>query len=166
LGIVFFLSAKVDSMQSSTASILFFVFAALIGATLSMILPAYTTDAITNTFFITTATFGIMAYWGHTTKRDLTGMGRFMFMGLIGIIISSIVNIFIGSSALSWAVSTIGIVVFSGLTAYDSQRIKEEYVLMAEGDDIAKKGAILGALSLYLNFINLFLLLLRFSGDD
>lgn len=164
LGIVFFLSAKVNTMKASTAKVLFFTFSGLIGITLSMILPYYTTDAISTTFFVTTGTFGIMAYWGHTTKKDLTGMGRFMFMGLIGIILSSIVNIFIGSSALMWAVTTIGILVFSGLTAYDSQRIKEEYVLMAEGNEIAQKSAILGALSLYLNFINLFLMLLRVIG--
>jgi FtsH-binding integral membrane protein len=131
---------------------------------LATIFFAYTMTSITQVFFVSAATFGAMSLWGYTTRRDLTGMGSFLFMGLIGIVIASIVNIFIGSSALGFAISIIGVLVFVGLTAYDTQKIKEMYYA---GDDgtVAGRKAIMGALSLYLDFINLFLMLLRLFGD-
>ena len=134
------------------------------GISLSSIFIVYTAQSITQVFFITAATFGAMSLYGYTTKRDLTGFGSFLFMGLIGIIIASIVNIFIGSSALGFAISVLGVLIFVGLTAYDTQQIKEMYYA---GDDgtVAGRKAIMGALKLYLDFINLFLMLLRLFGD-
>jgi hypothetical protein len=134
------------------------------GLSLASIFLVFTGTSIARVFFITAATFGAMSLYGYTTKRDLSKYGSFLFMGLIGIVIASIVNIFIGSSALQFAVSVIGVLVFTGLTAYDSQRIKEEYNELA-GTDMMTKAAIMGALSLYLNFINLFLMLLQLFGN-
>jgi FtsH-binding integral membrane protein len=143
---------------------LFFVYAGLLGLSLASIFLVYTGASITRVFFISAATFGAMSLWGYTTQRDLTGLGSFMFMGLIGIIIASLVNIFLKSSGLDWAISVIGVLVFVGLTAYDTQRIKEMYNVQDDGTVTGRK-AVMGALSLYLDFINLFLMLLRIFGD-
>jgi FtsH-binding integral membrane protein len=164
LGMVFFLSARIQSMSLSGAQIAFWVFAGLMGLSLSSIFLVYTAQSITQTFFITAAAFGALSLWGYTTKRDLTGMGTFLFMGVIGLIIAMVVNIFLASPALQFAISAIGVLVFSGLTAYDTQKIKEMYY---EGDEVLVAGrkAIMGALTLYLDFINLFTFLLSFMGN-
>jgi len=166
LGMVFFLSARIDKIQPGTATGLFVGYSVLNGLTLSAIFLAYTKASIGGTFLITAGMFGAMAVYGLVTKRDLSGMGSFMFMGLIGIIIASIVNIFLKSSALYWSISVIGVLVFVGLTAYDVQKIKHmgEQGIMEQGEAAIRKGSIIGALALYLDFINLFLMLLRFFG--
>lgn len=166
LGLVFYLSARIDKIEPKTATGLFLGYAALNGLTLSMVFLAYTGSSIAATFFITAGMFGAMAVYGLVTKRDLSGMGSFLFMGLIGIIIASVVNIFLKSSSLYWAISLIGVFVFVGLTAYDVQKIKKmgEQGIMQQGEGAIQKGAIMGALALYLDFINLFLMLLRFFG--
>jgi FtsH-binding integral membrane protein len=164
LVLVFVLSFGIQRMSAGTAQLVFWAYAALMGISLATIFFAYTMTSITQVFFVSAATFGAMSLWGYTTKRDLTGMGSFLFMGLIGIIIASIVNIFIGSSALGFAISIIGVLVFVGLTAYDTQKIKEMYYA-GDDDTVAGRKAIMGALSLYLDFINLFLMLLRLFGD-
>jgi uncharacterized protein len=163
LGMVFFLSARVHTMSVSGAQTAFWVFAGLMGLSLSSIFLVYTAQSIVQTFFITAAAFGALSLYGYTTKRDLTGMGTFLFMGVIGLIIAMVVNIFLQSSALQFAISAIGVLVFSGLTAYDTQKIKEMYY---EGDEVLVVGrkAIMGALTLYLDFINLALSLLRIFG--
>ena len=168
LGMVFYLSARIDKIQPATATGLFVGYAVLNGLTLSAIFLAYTAASITATFFITAGMFGAMAVYGLVTKRDLSGVGSFMFMGLIGVIIASIVNIFLKSSALHWTISLIGVIVFVGLTAYDVQRLKNmgEQGIMEQGEAAVRKGAIIGALALYLDFINLFLMLLRFFGGS
>ena len=164
LAMVFFLSFRIQKMSVSAAQTTFWVYAALMGVSLSTIFAVYTGTSITQVFFVTAATFGAMSLWGYTTKRDLTGMGSFLFMGLIGVIIAMVVNIFLDSSALQFAISVIGVLVFTGLTAYDTQKIKEMYYA---GDDgtVAGRKAIMGALSLYLDFINLFLMLLSLFGN-
>jgi uncharacterized protein len=164
LAMVFFLSFRIQNMSVAAAQTTFWVYAALVGASLSTIFFVYTDASIVKTFFITAAAFGSLSLYGYTTKRDLTGMGSFLIMGLFGIIIASIVNIFLGSPALDFAVSILGVLIFAGLTAYDTQKIKEMYY---EGDDDATGGrkAIMGALNLYLDFINLFMFLLRFLGN-
>jgi FtsH-binding integral membrane protein len=164
LGLVFAISFGINRMQPATALMLFFVYAGLLGVSLASIFLMYTGTSITRVFFISAATFGALSLWGYTTKRDLTGVGSFMFMGLIGIIIASLVNIFLRSSGLDWAISVIGVVVFAGLTGWDTQRIKEMYDPMDDGT-IGGRKAVMGALSLYLDFINLFLMLLRLMGD-
>ncbi len=168
LGLVFFLSARINKIEAATATGLFIGYAALNGVTMSMIFLIYTSSSIAATFMITAGMFGAMAVYGLVTKRDLSGMGSFMFMGLIGIIIASVVNIFMQSSALYWAISLIGVFVFVGLTAYDVQKIKNmgEQGIMEQGEAAVQKGAIMGALALYLDFINLFLMLLRFFGGS
>jgi uncharacterized protein len=164
LGLVFALSFGISRLSAGTALALFFVYAGLLGLSLASIFLIYTQQSIMQVFFITAATFGAMSLWGYTTKRDLTGVGSFMFMGLIGIIIASLVNVFLHSSGLGWAISVIGVVVFVGLTAYDTQNIKEMYSPMDDGT-VAGRKAVMGALRLYLDFINLFLMLLRLFGD-
>ncbi len=166
LGMVFYLSARIDKMEPGTATGLFVGYAVLNGLTLSAIFLAYTSASIAGTFFITAGMFGAMAVYGLVTRRDLSGMGSFMFMGLIGIILASIVNIFLKSSSLYWAISVIGVLVFVGLTAWDVQKLKNmgEQGIMEQGEGAIRKGAIIGALALYLDFINLFLMLLRFFG--
>jgi uncharacterized protein len=164
LGLVFVLSFSINRLQPGTALMLFFVYAGLLGLSLASIFLVYTHASITRVFFISAATFGALSLYGYTTQRDLTGVGSFMFMGLIGIIIASLVNIFLKSTGLDWAISIIGVVVFAGLTAYDTQRIKEMYSVMDDGT-VAGRKAVMGALSLYLDFINLFLMLLRLMGD-
>jgi FtsH-binding integral membrane protein len=165
LAMVFFLSFRIGKMSVGAAQTTFWVFAALLGVSLSTIFVVYTATSITQVFFITAATFGAMSLYGYTTKRDLTGLGSFLFMGLIGVIIAMLVNLFLQSSALGFAISVIGVLVFVGLTAYDTQKIKEQYYA---GDDgtVAGRKAIMGALSLYLDFINLFLMLLRLFGQN
>jgi len=167
LGLVFYLSSRVHKIEASTATALFVLYAALNGATLSAVFLAYTSSSITSTFFICAATFGACSIYGMTTKRDLTSLGGFMTMGLIGIIIASVVNMFVRSSGMSMIISYIGVLVFVGLTAYDTQKLKTMALTQPAGVDTAvvRKGAILGALSLYLDFINLFLMLLRILGN-
>lgn len=167
LALVFFLSARVNKIQASTATGLFLFYAALNGATLSCIFMIYTSSSITSTFFICAATFVTCSIYGMVTKRDLTSLGGFMTMGLIGIIIASVVNMFLRSTGMSLIISYIGVIVFVGLTAYDTQKLKEMAVSQPAGLDagVVRKGAIMGALTLYLDFINLFLMLLRILGD-
>ncbi len=168
LGLVFYLSARIEKIQAATATGLFLLYSLLNGLTLSTIFLAYTRTSIGGTFLITAGMFGAMAVYGLVTRRDLSGVGSFMFMGLIGIILASVVNIFLKSSSLYWAISVIGVLVFVGLTAYDVQRIKQmgEQGIMAQGETAIRKGAIIGALALYLDFINLFLMLLRIFGGS
>jgi FtsH-binding integral membrane protein len=167
LALVFSISARVQKMNASTATGLFVLYAALNGATLSVIFLAYTKSSIASTFFICAGTFVACSIYGWTTKRDLTSFGGFLFMGLIGIIIATLVNLFIRSSAMYMIISYIGVFVFVGLTAYDTQKIKNMALTQPAGLEagVVRKGAILGALSLYLDFINLFLMLLRIFGD-
>jgi hypothetical protein len=164
LGMVFFISYRINRLQFSTALTLFMVYAALLGVTLSSVFLAYTGASITRVFFISAASFGALSLYGYTTRTDLSAMGSFMIMGLFGIIIASLVNIFLKSSGLDWAISLIGIVVFAGLTAWDTQRIKEMYSSMDDDGTLGRK-AVMGALSLYLDFINLFMMMLRVFGD-
>ncbi len=168
LGLVFYLSARIEKIQAGTATGLFLGYSILNGLTLSTIFLAYTRASIGGTFLITAGMFGAMAVYGMVTKRDLSGMGSFMFMGLIGIIIASVVNFFLKSSSLYWGISVIGVLVFVGLTAWDVQKIKHmgEQGIMQQGEGAIRKGAIIGALALYLDFINLFLMLLRFFGGS
>jgi uncharacterized protein len=165
LAMVFFLSFRINNMSVSAAQITFWVYAALVGLSLSTIFLVYTAQSITQTFFVTAAAFGALSLYGYTTRRDLSAMGSFLIMGVFGIIIAMLVNIFLQSSALQFAISVIGVLVFSGLTAYDTQKIKEMYW---EGDDVLVAGrkAIMGALRLYLDFINLFMFLLQFLGNN
>jgi FtsH-binding integral membrane protein len=163
LGIIFFMGVKIQTMKTSTAQILFWVFSALMGASLSYIFFRYTDASVARVFFITAGTFAAASLFGYTTRRDLTRMGSFLLMGLFGLIIAMVVNIFLGSSTLEFVISAIGVLVFTGLTAYDTQRIKEVYV-ESDGRDVTMKKSILGAVSLYLNFINLFVMLLHFFG--
>ena len=167
LALVFYLSARVQKIQASTATALFILYAALNGATLSFIFLIYTSSSITSTFFICAATFVSCSIYGMVTKRDLTSLGGFMAMGLIGIIIASVVNMFIRSSGMSMIISYIGVFVFVGLTAYDTQKLKRMAITQPAGLEagVVRKGAIMGALALYLDFINLFLMLLRILGD-
>lgn len=161
LGLVIGISRAINKISAALASSLFLLYAALNGVTMSVIFAVYTAESITSTFVITAATFGAMSAFGYFTKRDLTRWGSFLFMGLIGVVIASLVNIFVGSSAVSWIISVIGVIVFTGLTAYDTWKIKAMAAAGAEG----RKPAILGALTLYLDFINLFLMLLRLLGS-
>ncbi len=167
LALVFTISARVHKMQASTATSFFVLYAALNGVTLSAIFLVYTRASITSTFFICSATFIAASIFGMTTKRDLTSMGQFLFMGLIGIVIASVVNLFMRSSGISMIVSYIGVIVFVGLTAYDTQKLRAMALSQPAGVDggTLRKGAILGALTLYLDFINLFLMLLRILGS-
>ena len=163
LGIIFFMGSKIKTMKPSTAQTLFWVFSILIGASLSYVFLAYTATSVVRVFFITAGTFGAMSLYGYTTKRSLARWGSFLFMGLIGVIIAMVVNIFMQSSVLHFVVSVAGVLVFTGLTAYDTQRIKQSYV-ESDGKDVMTKKAIMGAISLYLNFLNLFMMLLMLFG--
>ncbi len=167
LAMVFVISFGINRLKPATAQMLFWAFSALMGISLSSIFLVYTHTSIVRVFFITAAAFGALSLYGYTTKRDMTGMGSFLMMGLFGIIIASLVNIFIGSSMLQFVVSVVGVLVFAGLTAYDTQRLKNDYIYgyASQGGDIAERAAITGALSLYLNFINLFTLLLQLLGQ-
>jgi len=164
LGFVFYLSARINKMSVSSAQITFWVFASIMGLSLSSLFIEFTQASIARVFFITSATFASMSLYGYTTKRDLTRLGGFLFMGLIGVIIASIVNIFVGSSALQFAISIIGVLVFVGLTAYDTQTIKNMYY-QGDEESVGTKKALMGALRLYLDFINLFILLLQLFGQ-
>jgi FtsH-binding integral membrane protein len=164
LGLVFFMSYRIQRLSFTTALTLFMVYAALLGVTLTPIFLVYTGASVTRVFFISAASFGALSLYGYTTTRDLSPVGSFMIMGLFGIIIASLVNIFLKSSGLDWAISLIGIVVFAGLTAWDTQRIKEMYSSMDDAGALGRK-AVMGALSLYLDFINLFMMMLRVFGD-
>jgi uncharacterized protein len=161
LALVFTLSGAINRLSATTATLLFVAYSALNGVTLSIMALVYTANSIASTFVITAGMFGAMSIYGYMTKRDLTSWGSFLFMGLIGVVIASVVNIFVGSSAVSWIVSAVGVLVFTGLTAYDTWKIK---AMAAQGTE-GRKPAILGALTLYLDFINLFLMLLRFTGN-
>jgi FtsH-binding integral membrane protein len=165
LAMVFVLSFGIERLRPATAQLLFWVFSALIGISLASIFMVYTQTSIVRVFFITAASFGALSLWGYTTQRDISGWGSFLFMGLIGVIIAMLVNMFLQSSALQFIVSMIGVLVFAGLTAYDTQRLKNEYIYGALEGDAAHRSAIMGALSLYLNFINLFTLLLQLLGQ-
>ncbi|MFP3981127.1 MAG: Bax inhibitor-1 family protein [Desulfobacterales bacterium] len=166
LGMVFYLSARIQKMEASTATGLFLLYAALNGLTLSFIFLVYTSTSIASVFFICAATFVTCSIYGMTTKRDLTSWGNFLFMGLIGIIIASVVNMFVQSSGMAMIISYIGVLVFVGLTAYDTQKLKNMALTQPEGLEagVVRKGAIIGALSLYLDFINLFIMLLYIFG--
>lgn len=164
LAFVLVLSFGINKLSGATAQLLFWAFAAVMGLSLSSIFMVYTDASIAKVFFISAATFGAMSLYGYTTKRDLTSIGHFLIMGLIGLIIASIVNIFLASSMLDFAISAIGVLIFVGLTAYDTQKIKNSYD-EGLGAELLQKGAVMGALSLYLDFINLFMMLLRLFGN-
>jgi len=164
IALVFFLSFKINTMKFTTAQAVFWLYAALNGVAFSVIFMAYTYESIARVFFITAGMFAAMSLYGYTTKKDLTAWGSFLFMGLIGIIIASIVGMFWSSSALQFMISIAGVIIFTGLTAYDTQSIKESY-MEGSSNEIAGKKAIFGALQLYLDFINLFLMMLRLLGD-
>jgi FtsH-binding integral membrane protein len=165
LALVVVLSAAINRLQASTATLLFFLYSALNGLTLSIIFLAYTRASITSTFFVTAGTFGVTSFYGYTTKRDLTSWGSFFFMGLIGIIIASVVNIFLGSPMIYWVVTYAGVLIFVGLAAYDTQKLKEMALAGFADEETARKSTVMGALALYLDFINLFLMLLRIFGS-
>lgn len=164
LGVVLFLGARIDKMEASTAQTLFWVYAALMGISLSIVLAMFKLESVARIFFITASVFGSMSLYGYTTKKDLTSMGSFMIMGLWGVILASIVNMFMQSSAMQLLISVLSVIIFTALTAYDTQKIKEIY---AESDhtEIASKKAVFGALTLYLDFINIFMSLLYIFGD-
>ena len=163
LGLVILFSVRLHKMSPTSAQAVFWIFAALMGLSLATIFISFTQESIARVFFITAVTFGAMSLYGYTTKRSLAGLGSFLFMGLIGIIIAALVNMFLQSSALQFAISVIGVIVFVGLTAYDTQRIKESYSVHMSGA-MATKSAIHGALRLYLDFINLFIMLIQLLG--
>jgi FtsH-binding integral membrane protein len=164
LGAVFFLSFKINSIKFSTAQAVFWVYAALMGLSLASIFLVFTGTSIARVFFITAGTFGAMSLYGYTTKRDLSQFGSFLMMGLIGIVLASLVNLFLGSTGLQFAISVIGVLVFTGLTAYDTQTIKEMYSELDDSEIYGKK-ALMGALRLYLDFINLFIMLMQLLGN-
>jgi FtsH-binding integral membrane protein len=163
LGIVFFMSFRINKLQAGTALALFMLYAGLLGLMLSSVFLAYTGASITRTFFISAASFGALSLYGYSTQRDLSPVGSFLIMGLFGLILAMVVNIFLKSTGLDFAISAIGVLIFAGLTAWDTQRIKEMYSVNDDGT-VAGRKAVMGALSLYLDFINLFLFLLRFMG--
>ena len=164
LGLVFFMSFRISHLQPSTALGLFMLYAGLLGLMLSSVFLAYTQASITRTFFISAASFGALSLYGYTTQRDLSPIGSFLVMGLFGLILAMVVNIFLKSTGLDFAISAIGVLIFAGLTAWDTQKIKEMYDANDDGTMTGRK-AVMGALTLYLDFINLFLFLLRFLGD-
>ena len=164
LGMVFFLSARIHKLSNTAAQASFWAFSALMGLSLFYVFALYTGVSITRVFFITSIMFGSMSLYGYTTKKDISGWGSFLFMGMIGLIVASIVNIFLQSPALHFAVSFIGVLIFAGLTAYDTQKIKEMYYQFA-GTDFEQRSSILGALQLYLDFINMFVFLLQLFGS-
>ena len=164
LGVVIYMSFGIAKMSTSKAQTVFWIFAALMGLSLSSIFVVYTETSITRVFFITAGTFGAMSIYGYTTKRDLTKLGSFLMMGLIGIIIASVVNIFMKSTMMYFVISILGVLIFVGLTAYDTQKIKNMYLVSDSGEIMGKK-AVMGALTLYLDFINLFIMLLRLFGQ-
>jgi uncharacterized protein len=164
LGLLLLVSFRAAAMSVGAVQAVYWAVTALMGVSLSLLLFRYTGASVARTFFITAAAFGALSLYGYTTKRDLTGWGSFLFMGLLGLIVASLIGLFVQSSALQFAISVIGVLIFTGLTAYDTQKIKEMYYAGDDGETHGKK-AVMGALSLYLDFINLFLYLLRFIGD-
>ena len=164
VALVFFISFKIATLSFQTAQVLFFAYAALMGVSLSSILWVFTGESVARVFFITASVFGAMSLYGYTTKRDLSGFGSFLFMGLIGIVIASLVNLFLHSSMMQFVISVIGVVVFTGLTAYDVQDIKSVYY-SRDSDETTSKKALIGALKLYLDFINLFISLMQLFGE-
>ncbi|MEQ1704817.1 MAG: Bax inhibitor-1/YccA family protein [Rickettsiales bacterium] len=165
IGLVLWLSMGINRLSTTAAQGIFWAYAALVGLSLTSIFLLYTGESIARAFFVTAGTFGAMSIYGYTTKRDLTGMGSFLMMGLIGLIIASIVNMFLGSEGLAFATSVIGVLIFVGLTAYDTQKLKGMYYQVAGNAEAMAKTSIMGALSLYMDFINIFMYLLRFIGD-
>lgn len=165
LAFVLVLSFGVHKLSASATQGAFWAFAAVMGVSLSTIFLVFTGQSITQVFFVTAAAFAGLSLWGYTTKKDLSGWGSFLIMGVIGIIIAALVNLFLQSSALMFAISTLGVLIFAGLTAYDTQRIKDEYDLLRGDSELMAKGAVMGSLSLYLNFINMFTSLLQLFGD-
>ena len=163
LALVFFFSFRLHAMSAATAQAVFWLYAGLMGLSLAPIAAVYTAQSLAKVFFITAAMFGAMSVWGYTTKRDLTGFGNFLIMGVIGLLIAMVVNIFLKSSAMGFAISILGVLIFTGLTAYDTQKIKSMYDASDDGETMTKKG-ILGALNLYLDFINIFVFLLQLLG--
>ncbi len=166
LAVVFLFAARINQMSSASAQAVFWLFAALMGLSLSSIFVVYTQTSIARIFFITAATFGAVSLYGYTTKRDLTKLGSFLMMGVIGVVIASLVNMFLQSSGLQFAVSVLAVLIFTGLTAYDTQKLKDNYYAYAQGgEETLARSAIMGALSLYLDFINIFIALLQLFGD-
>ena len=165
LAIVFFFSFRIQQMSAGTAKAVFWLFAGTMGLSLGSIFLVYTGASIAKTFFVTAATFGALSLYGYTTKKDLSGWGTFLFMGLIGLILASLVNLFTKSPAFDFVISAVGVLLFAGLTAYDTQKIKEMY-FAGDGYEVAAKKSVSAALSLYMDFINLFLFLLRFMGTS
>lgn len=165
LGLVIWLSAAINRLSYASASAMFFIYSALNGLTMSVIFLAYTSTSIASTFFVTAGTFGVTSLYGYTTKRDLSSWGSFLFMGLIGIILASVVNIFLQSPMMYWVVTYAGILVFVGLTAYDTKKLKDMALAGFADAEAEGKSAVMGALALYLDFINLFLMLLRIFGS-
>ena len=167
LAVVFGLSATINKLSAGAAQLLFWAFSALVGLSISYIFAVYTGMSISQTFLVTAIAFSGLSIWGYTTKKDISAWGSFLMMGVIGLIVASIINIFMASAAMQFAVSSIGVLIFAGLTAYDTQRIKNDYIQMSRSGntDWLAKSAILGALSLYLNFLNMFMFLLSFMGN-
>jgi hypothetical protein len=165
LAFIFFFTFRMEKMSAATARTTFLAFAAVMGASLSTVLLRYTGASVVQTFFVTAAAFGGLSLWGYTTKRSLSGMGSFLMMGLIGLILAGLVNIFLQSSALQFAISAIGVLIFAGLTAYDTQKLKEMYLYGDFDGEAAAKASVYGALTLYLDFINMFQFLLAFMGN-
>jgi hypothetical protein len=165
LVLVFALSFGIERLRPAMAQFLFWLYAAMVGLSLASIFMIYTQTSVVRVFFITAAAFGALSLWGYTTKRDLSGFGSFLVMGLFGVIIAALVNVFLASSALQWTISVIGVLVFSGLTAWDTQRLKNEYIYFAMDGAMVQRSAIIGALSLYLDFINIFTMLLQLLGQ-
>jgi FtsH-binding integral membrane protein len=165
LALVFFLSFRIQNMRPATAQITFWIYAALVGVSLGSIFLVYTHTSVVRVFFITAASFGALSLYGYTTQRDLSGMASFLIMGLFGIIIASLVNLFMQSTAMQFIISVVGVLVFAGLTAWDTQRLKSEYIYGSMEGDVMERSAIMGALSLYLNFINMFTMLLQLFGQ-
>lgn len=165
LGLVLWMGFGIHRMAESTAKMIFWVYAVLMGASLSTIFLAYTGASIATTFFAAAAAFGALSLYGYTTQKDLSGMGTFLIMGLVGLIIASLINIFLKSSTMDFVISAVGVLLFAGLTAYDTQKIKNMYFEVA-GSDFHGRAVVMGALTLYLDFINMFLFLLRFMGQN
>ena len=166
LAFVLIASFRMQSMTVAGAQLMFWTFAAIMGVSISWIFLAFAGQSIVQVFFITAASFGALSLWGYTTKRDISGWGSFLFMGLVGIILASLVNYFLQSSGVQFAISVIGVLVFAGLTAYDTQRIKDGYLMVRGNAELVAKSAIMGALNLYLDFINMFLFLLQLFGNS
>ncbi|HSF94863.1 MAG TPA: Bax inhibitor-1/YccA family protein [Thermohalobaculum sp.] len=168
LAVVFAFGAAINRMSAGTAQLVFWGFAALMGLSISWIFAVFTGFSIARTFFVTAISFGALSIWGYTTKKDISGWGSFLIMGVVGLIVASLVNLFLVSEAMHWAISFLGVLIFAGLTAYDTQNIKNTYLAMRStpgGEAWLEKGAVMGALNLYLDFLNMFMFLLQFLGN-